>query len=230
MTRVMRVLVVDDHPVVLAGLTALIDAADDLSVCGAAKTVADVRVIVDAGHVDPPPDVCVVDLQLPDGNGISLGGILKAQWPSTRVLILTMSQDPGAIVRSLGTGLDGYLLKDCDPHELLAAIRTVATGATVLGSGTSAPIVAASSAVPDTGPLRELDARDREILGLLVAGLTTTQVAHRVFLAPKTVRNRISGLMGKLGVSTREDALALGRAAGLGSTTEPPGQRAPHGG
>lgn len=87
MTGVLRVLVVDDHPVVLAGLTALIDAADDLSVCGAAKTVADVRVIVDAGRADPPPDVCVVDLQLPDGNGISLGGMLKAQWPSTRVQI-----------------------------------------------------------------------------------------------------------------------------------------------
>lgn len=107
-------------------------------------------------------------------------------------------------------------------------VRVVATGATVLGCGTSAPVVAASSAAPDTGPLREPYARDRDILALLVAGFTTTQVAHRAFLAPKTVRNRISGLMGKLGVSTHDDALALGRAAGLGSTTQPLGQRTPH--
>ncbi|RYB89896.1 response regulator transcription factor [Nocardioides glacieisoli] len=211
MTGALRVLVVDDHPVVLAGLTALIDAADDLTVCGAAKSVAEVRAVA----ADLAPDVCVLDLQLPDGDGITLGRTLKQQWPTTRVLILTMSDDPGAVVRSLGTGLDGYLLKDSDPHELLTAIRSVATGATVLGRGTSAPVVAASNAAPDTSPLRALDARDREILALLVAGLTTTQVAHRVFLAPKTVRNRISGLMGKLGVTTRDEAVSLGRAAGL---------------
>lgn len=218
---VLRVLVVDDHPIVLAGLTALIETAPDMSVYGAAKTVAEVEALPD--DVDARPDVCVLDLQLPDGDGISLGRTVKDRWPDTRVLILTMSADPGAVVRSLGTGLDGYLLKDSDPTELLNAIRTVASGATVLGRGATAPVVAASASAPDTGPLQDLDARDREILTLLVAGHTTQQVAHRVFLAPKTVRNRISGLMSKLGVTTRDEAVALGRAAGLSTGTDTQG-------
>jgi DNA-binding NarL/FixJ family response regulator len=211
-TGPLRVLVVDDHPVVLAGLTAMIAADPGLEVCAAARSVAEVVALAN----DMDPDVCVLDLQLPDGDGIDLGASAKRRWPGTRVVVLTMSADPGGVVRSLGTGLDGYLLKDSDPHELLAAIHSVATGATVLGRGASAPVVAATAAVPDIGPLASLDARDREILALLAQGLTTSQVANRVFLAPKTIRNRISAMLTKLGVTTREEAVDLARAAGIG--------------
>lgn len=206
------VVVIDDHPVVLAGLSALIEADTDLSLSGTAATCAD-AVAMELSHA---PDVCVVDLQLPDGDGISLGSALKRRWPATSVLILTMTADPTEVVRAVGSGLDGYMLKDSDPADLLAAIRAAASGAVVLGRGASGPVVAAAAAV-DATPLAQLDARDREILGLLVEGLAPTQIAGRLYLAPKTVRNRITLLVDKLGVATRDDAVALGRSAGLGS-------------
>lgn len=209
MTGTLRVLVVDDHPVVLAGLTAMVSAEPDLTVCGEARSAA----AFEALGADVEPDVCVLDLQLPDGDGITLGVRAKRRWPDVRALVLTMGDDPGAVVRTLGAGLDGYVLKDSDPLELLAAIRAVASGATVLGRGAAAPVVAASAAAPDVRAVAVLDGRDREILSLLAGGLTTQQVADRIFLAPKTVRNRVSGILTKLGVETRDEAVELLRSS-----------------
>jgi DNA-binding NarL/FixJ family response regulator len=208
---VTSVVIVDDHPVVLAGLSALIEADPALVLVGTAATCA-AALQLEAGAA---PDVCVVDLQLPDGDGISLGAALKQRWPSTRVLILTMAADPAEVVRAVGSGLDGYVLKDSDPSELLAAVRATASGAVVLGRGASGPVVAAAAAV-DAASLSGLDARDREILGLMVDGLAPTEIANRLYLAPKTIRNRITLLLEKLDVGTRDEAVALGRAAGLG--------------
>lgn len=212
-----RVVVVDDHPVVLAGLTALFDAAPDLTPVGSAGSVAAALALPD----DLEPQVCVVDLRLPDGDGITLAAELKRRWSATRTLVLTMDSDPASVIRGLGTGVDGYLLKDSDPGELLAAVRAVATGTLVLGRGASAPVAAAAAALPASEPLTALDARDREILGLLVQGLSVSQTASRLFLAPKTVRNRISEMIGKLGVESRDEAMAIGRAGGLGTDTQP---------
>lgn len=208
-----RVVVVDDHPVVLAGLTALIDADPAMSVIGSATSAGEAESLA----LEADPDVFVVDLQLPDGNGVSLGVALKRRWPTTRVIILTMTSEPGAVIRSLGAGLDGYLLKDSDPAELRAAIHSTAQGSTVLGRGASGPVVTAATVLPDANPLAALDARDREILTLLVQGLGPAQIAGRLFLAPKTIRNRMSVMLTKLGVTNREDAIALGVAGGLGS-------------
>lgn len=204
------VVVVDDHPVVLSGLVALLGADPQLDVVGTARSAHAAR------DLDPPsaPDVCVVDLHLPDGDGVELGAELKRRW-ACRVLVLTMSAEADAVLRSLGSGLDGYVLKDSDPDELLAAVHAVAGGAVVLGRGASAPVVDATRG-RGTDPLAALDARDREILDLLVRGLTTHQVAARVYLAPKTIRNRISEMLTKLDVATREEAVVVGRASGLG--------------
>jgi DNA-binding NarL/FixJ family response regulator len=212
-----RVLVVDDHPVVLAGLTALIEADPTMTVVASATSASEAQSLAEALAADGEPDVCVLDLQLPDGDGISLGTTLKRRWPATRVLILTMASDPGAVIRTLGAGLDGYLLKDSDPAELRAAICSAAQGSTVLGRGASGPVVVAATVLPDANPLAALDARDREVLTLLVQGLGPSQIAGRLFLAPKTVRNRTSAMLAKLGVTTREDAIALGVAGGLGA-------------
>lgn len=205
----LRVLLVDDHPVVLAGLTALVEAAAGLQVSGA---VTGVTAALELPH-DPAPHVCVIDLRLPDGDGVALGAALKQRWPRTRVLVLTMTADPSAVVRSLGAGLDGYLLKDCDPDELVAAVRMVAGGSVVLGPGASGPVLAAAATLPDGDPLAALDARDREILGLLAQGCTVGQTAQRLFLAPKTIRNRTSEIVAKLGVATREEAISLARSS-----------------
>lgn len=205
-----RVMLVDDHPIVLSGLAALVESEDGLDLVDTARTVAE------ALASTSEPDVAVVDLGLPDGDGIELGATMKRTRPGLRVIVLTMAADDRAVIRSLAAGLDGYLLKDCDPEDVLAAIHTAARGALVLGRGASAAVVAAAASAPRTDALGVLDARDLEILDLLVRGVPTSQVAARLFLAPKTVRNRISEMLTKLGVGSREDAVALGRAGGLG--------------
>ena len=205
-----RVMLVDDHPIVLAGLSALVESDDGLDLVAVARTAAEAR------DVTREPDVAVVDLGLPDGDGIELGAALKRTWPALRVIVLTMTADDQAVLRSLGAGLDGYLLKDCDPEDVLAAIHTAARGSLVLGRGAADAVVAAAASAPRTDALAALDTRDLEILDLLARGLPTSQVAARLFLAPKTVRNRISDMLTKLRVGSREEAVALGRAGGLG--------------
>ncbi len=211
-----RVLLVDDHPIVLSGLVALVESEDGLELVGTARTVAD------ALDTQTRPDVAVVDLRLPDGDGIDLGVALKRRWPQLRVVVLTMHADDDAVVRCLGSGLDGYLLKDSDPEDVLTAIHSAARGTLVLGRGAAAPVVAAAATAPRTDTLATLDTRDLEILELLVRGLPTSQVAARLFIAPKTVRNRVSAILGKLDVGSREQAVELGRAAGLGRGSAPP--------
>jgi DNA-binding NarL/FixJ family response regulator len=203
-------MLVDDHPIVLSGLAALVQSDDGLTLLATARTVAE------AAAVSSIPDVALVDLDLPDGDGISLGVSLKSRWPAVRVVVLTMHADDQAVMRSLGAGLDGYLLKDSDPEDILAAIHTVSRGTMVLGRGATAAVVAAAAVAPRTDGLSGLDARELEILELLVQGLTTSQVAARLFLAPKTIRNRVSDLVGKLGVGSREDAIDFARASGIG--------------
>jgi DNA-binding NarL/FixJ family response regulator len=207
---VIKVMVVDDHPIVLAGLSALVESDSGL------RLVAAVRSAAEALAVSAEPDIAVLDLQLPDGNGISLGATLKQRWPRLRVVVFTMHADDQSVIRSLGAGLDGYLLKDSDPDDVLAAIHSAARGTLVLGRGAQAAVVAAAAAAPQPTQLASLDSRDLEILELLVQGMPTAQVAARLFLAPKTIRNRVSDILGKLGVSTRDEAIALGRASGLG--------------
>jgi DNA-binding NarL/FixJ family response regulator len=208
-----RVLVVDDHPIVLAGLSALVESEEGLELASAARSAAS------ALETEEQADVALVDLQLPDGDGIELGMRLKERWPDLRVVVLTMHADEQAVMRCLASGLDGYLLKDSDPEDVLTAVHSAARGTMVLGRTASAPVVAAAASAPRTDALAGLDARDLEILELLARGLPTSQVATRLFLAPKTVRNRVSVMLGKLGAGTREEAVAMGRAAGLGRAT-----------
>ena len=218
------VLIVDDHPIVLAGLAALIGSDPQLSVVGTARSAAEARAL--AGQIEPSiePSVAVLDLQLPDGDGITLGLELKQSWPALRVLILTMYADEATVIQSLASGLDGYLLKDADPEDVLAAVHSASGGSMVVGRSVSGFVVAAAASAPRTDTLAVLDARDLEILELMVDGLPTSQVAARLYLAPKTIRNRVSDMLRKLGVASRDDAVALGRAAGLGSGRPRPGE------
>jgi DNA-binding NarL/FixJ family response regulator len=205
-----RVMVVDDHPIVLAGLSVLVQSDSTLELVAAARTAAEALAVV------TEPDIALLDLHLPDGDGIGLGATLKERWPRLRVVVFTMHADDQAVIRSLGSGLDGYILKDSDPEDVLAAIHSAARGTLVIGRGAQAAVVAAAASAPHPGALAALDSRDLEILDLLARGLPTSQVAARLFLAPKTIRNRVSEMLDKLGVATREEAIALARSGGLG--------------
>lgn len=205
-----RVMLVDDHPIVLSGMSALVASDDALDLVATARDVAE------ALDVAVEAEVAVVDLELPDGDGIELGAALKRRWPDLRVVVLTMHADHHAVLRSLGSDLDGYLLKDSDPEDLLTAIHAAASGTLVFGRGAAGAVVAAAASSPRTDALQGLDAREMEILGLLARGMSTAQVAARLYLAPKTIRNRVSDIVGKLSASDRDEAIAMARAAGLG--------------
>lgn len=210
------VIVVDDHPVVLAGLSALVEADPGMQVTGVAGSVAEALAL----PADLAPDVCVLDLHLPDGDGVALGRELRERWPSTRIVVLTMAREPATVLRGLAEGADSYLLKDAPPDELVGAIRATAAGAVVLSSGASSSVRLAARSMPDLDGLAALDARDREILGLLASGLSTQQVAARLFLAPKTIRNRVSEMLAKLGVESRDEAIRRAQAGGLAGSAE----------
>ena len=146
------------------------------------------------------------------------------RWPELRVLVLTMHADETTVIQSLASGLDGYLLKDSDPEDVLAAVHSAAGGSMVVGRSVSGYVAAAAASAPRTDALAVLDTRDLEILELMVEGLPTSQVAAKLYLAPKTIRNRVSDMITKLGVANRDDAVALGRAAGLGGGRVAPKQ------
>jgi DNA-binding NarL/FixJ family response regulator len=213
-----RVLIVDDHPIVLTGLVALLDSDPGLEVVAQARSVAEVRALPDG----TAPHIAIVDLQLPDGDGIDLGVELRGRWPQLHVLLLTMHADAATVIKSLASGLNGYVLKDSDPDDVLAAVHSAARGALVVGRGVSGAVVAAASSAPRTDALGALDSRDLELLELLVQGLPTSQIAARLYLAPKTIRNRVSELLGRLEAGSREEAVAIARAAGLGAAPPPP--------
>jgi DNA-binding NarL/FixJ family response regulator len=209
--------VVDDHPIVRSGMTALLASDPAFEVVAAAGTVAEALQLVESLE-GPPPDLAIIDLRLPDGDGVDLALAWRGRWPRLKVLVLTMHAEDESVRRALAAGLHGYLLKDADPEAILAAAHQVTAGALVIGRGADAGVRAAAGSRPEpsAAALGVLNTREREILGLLASGLPTAQVASRLYLAPKTIRNKVSEILGKLGLTTREEAIELARTAGLG--------------
>ncbi|HUR14475.1 MAG TPA: response regulator transcription factor [Mycobacteriales bacterium] len=204
-----RLLLVDDHPVFLDGMATLLAGEEWAEVVAVARTGAEA--LERAATVRA--DVAVVDLRLPDTDGVELTRRLMARWPDLRVLLLTMHAGQDAVLRGLTAGAAGYVLKDAEPEDVLAAVRQVARGGMVVGAGAVAPVRAHLEGGED---LPGLGSRDRELLELLAQGLPTATIAARLGLAPKTVRNRLSTLYAALGVSDRAEAMLRARSAGLG--------------
>ncbi len=201
-------MLVEDHPTFRLGLRTRIDLEDDLEV------VADVGTAEEALDIlaDTLPDVAVVDLNLPGMDGLGLTRELAARAPSLRVLILTMLDDEH-VFSAVRAGAKGYLLKDAEPAQIVAAIRTVAVGGAVFSAGIAERLIAASASSRRT--FGDLSARETEILGLIAQGLTNAEIGRRLFLSPKTVRNYVSNVIGKLQAADRTDAMLRAREAGL---------------
>lgn len=209
-----RIVVVDDHGVIRDGLRAALETRPDLQVVGEAATGNDGVAVVEA----TTPDVVIMDLNLPDIDGVTATRRIVASGSSSRVLVLTMQGDEDAVVRALRAGARGYLLKDAGRDEIERAVRTLAGAGTVLGAEIGDRFVAAISGAgrPTLTPFPQLTDREREVLELMAQGRSNADVARALFLSQKTVRNRVSTIFTKLGVDDRVEAIIMARDAGFG--------------
>jgi DNA-binding NarL/FixJ family response regulator len=205
----LRVVIADDHPVVQQGLTLVLSEASDVDLVGTASDGLEAVALV-AEH---QPDVVIMDLHMPGLDGVAATRRITADWPAA-VLVLTMHDDDDLLLAAIRAGARGYLLKGAASDEILAAIHAVARGEALFGAPVAQRLL--DSVAGHAAPLLpELSARERQILELLVARCGTNEIARRLFLSPKTVRNNVSSILGKLHVSDRAQAIALARDAGL---------------
>ncbi|GAA3456431.1 response regulator [Dactylosporangium matsuzakiense] len=212
--QVIRVLVADDHPIFRDGLAVLLGSVDGIEVVGTAATGQEAF----DSAVRLRPDVVVMDVQMPDLNGIEATRRLAAAVPESGVVVLTMSEDDGTVFAAVRAGARGYLVKGAEQEEIVRAITTVASGGAVFGAPLArriAEFFAAGHLEPRTA-FPDLTAREREILELLAAGRSNAQIAQALFLSQKTVRNNVSNVFAKLHVSDRAEAIVRAREAGLG--------------
>jgi len=212
---VIRVLVADDHPVFRDGLAMLLGSVDGIEVVG---TAANGLVAVESA-VRLRPDVVVMDVQMPELNGVEATRRLAAEAPEVGILVLTMSEDDGTVFAAIRAGARGYLVKGAEQEEIVRAITTVAAGGVVFGAALAlriAEFFAGTAASSEAEPFPQLTAREREILDLLAAGRSNGQIAGTLYLSPKTVRNTVSNVFAKLQVADRAEAIVRAREAGLG--------------
>ncbi|MFJ7049344.1 response regulator [Streptomyces sp. NPDC101112] len=205
-----RVFLLDDHEVVRRGLADLLDSEPDISVIGDAGTVEQALVRGPALR----PDVAVLDVRLPDGDGISVCRELRSRMPGLRCLMLTSFDDEEALLDAIMAGASGYVLKQIKGSDLVSAVRTVASGQSMLDPATTARLMRSLRAEPAPGPaepseLATLSPRERDILALIGEGLTNREIGKRLYLSEKTVKNHISRLLAKLGVQRRVQAAVL---------------------
>ncbi|MET7480789.1 response regulator transcription factor [Streptomyces sp. NPDC005648] len=208
-----RVFLLDDHEVVRRGVHDLLDDEPDITVVGEAGTVQQALVRVPALR----PQVAVLDVRLPDGDGVTVCRELRSSMPELSCLMLTSFDDEEALLDSIMAGASGYVLKQIQGSDLVSAVRTVASGQSLLDPSATTRLMARlrhdqqREEEPDALP--GLTDREREILALIGEGLTNRQIGQRLFLAEKTVKNHISRLLAKLGVERRIQAAVIATQA-----------------
>jgi two-component system, NarL family, response regulator DevR len=199
----LRVLLVDDHEVVRAGLRSLLDAEDDIEVAGEAGTVEEALTRAPALR----PDVAVLDLRIPGGDGITLCRELRSRMPNLACLILTSYADEEAMSAAVLAGASGYVLKQVLGSDLVADLRQVGEGKSLLDPKLVEQVIARMRrGSEEDARLVSLTGRERKILDLIAEGLTNRQIADRLYLAEKTVKNYVSNLLSKLGMQRRTEA------------------------
>jgi len=203
---VLTVFLVDDHEMVRRGVADLLNEEEDLLVIGQASLVSEALARIPALR----PDVAVLDIRLPDGNGVELCRELKSQLPDLNCLMLTSFTDEQAMMDAILAGAAGYVIKDIKGLDLVSAIRTVGAGRSLLDNRAAAALMERLRAgSEEPGPLADLTEQERAVLDLIGEGLTNRQIAERMFLSEKTVKNYVSRLLGKLGMERRTQAAVL---------------------
>ncbi|HLM63093.1 MAG TPA: response regulator transcription factor [Acidimicrobiales bacterium] len=213
-----RIFLLDDHEVVRRGLRELLESEDDLEVVGEAGTVDEAIRRVPAAA----PDVAILDVRLPDGNGVEACREIRSHHPDTRCLMLTSFSDDEALFDSIMAGAAGYLLKQVRGADLVDSVRRVADGQSLLDPSLTAKVLERLRHPPkEDDHLSALTDQERRILDLLAEGLTNRQIGERLFLAEKTVKNYVSNLLTKLGMHRRTEAAVY--AARLAERRDHPG-------
>lgn len=210
-----RILLVDDHPLFLDGVRAALSGHPDLEVVDTAATRAAALDLAASLR----PDVVIMDLNLPDGSGIDATRDLLAAEPGLRVLVMTMSADDDAVVAAMRAGARGYVVKGAGREDLLHAVRTVAAGGAVFSPSVAdrlGDFFGGLAALPGRESFPQLTEREREVLDLLARGYDNRRIARELFLSDKTVRNHVSNVLARLGVTDRAEAILRARRAGLG--------------
>jgi DNA-binding NarL/FixJ family response regulator len=212
---VIRVVLVDDHPVFRHGLRALLGAVDDMEVVAEGADGADAVRLVEQWH----PDVVVMDLNMPGMTGVESTRRIVGALPETGVLVLTMFEDDESVFAAMRAGARGYLVKGADSPDVVRAITAVADGEAIFGPSVAQRVLGYLTrplTAQDEMVFPELSAREREVLTLLAAGRPNGQIAQSLSLSAKTVRNNVSSIFAKLQVADRSEAIVRARRAGLG--------------
>jgi DNA-binding NarL/FixJ family response regulator len=211
-----EVVLVDDHPVFRDGLAMLLDSVEGIRVVGRAGTGGEALELV--GQLQP--DVVVMDVNMPEMDGIEATRRLTGDSPHVGVVVLTMAEDDDTVFAAMRAGARGYLLKEAGQDEIVRCVTAVARGEAVFGAPVARRIAdyfaAGPPAAAESGPFPELTPREREVLDLVAAGRANPDIARALFLSPKTVRNIVSNVFAKLHVADRAEAIIQARDAGLG--------------
>jgi DNA-binding NarL/FixJ family response regulator len=201
-----KVFLLDDHEVVRRGVRELLESEGDVVVVGEASTAAEALARVPTLN----PDVAVLDVRLPDGDGVSVCRDLRSAMPDMACLMLTSFADDEALFDAILAGAAGYLLKEVRGSDILGAVRTVAAGGSLLDPRTTTRVIdRIRSQATKTDPLGGLSEQERRVLELIGEGLTNRQIGERMFLAEKTIKNYVSNLFAKLGMERRTQAAAF---------------------
>jgi DNA-binding NarL/FixJ family response regulator len=218
MTDPIRVLIADDHPLFRDGLTAMLQADDDTELTGAATD--GLQAVELALHSQP--DVVVMDLHMPGMDGIEATRRIVADSPHIAVLVLTMFDDDESVFSALRAGARGYLLKGADQEQIRRAVTAAANGEIIFGTELAARVLAYFTAAPAAPAIfPQLTAREREVLELVAQGRPNADIAGKLHLSQKTVRNHVSNILTKLQVADRAQAIVRARDAGLGYQSRP---------
>jgi DNA-binding NarL/FixJ family response regulator len=205
-----RVLVVDDHPVVRSGLIGMLAVTDDISVVGEAGDGAEALALVESTR----PDVVLMDLRMPRRDGVSATGAIVSGYPSTRVLVLTTYDTDTDILHAVEAGAAGYLLKDTPHAELLDGIRAAARGETVLAPPVAARLMSRLR-TPPVSPAAQPSPRELEVLAAVARGLSNAEIGRELFIGEATVKTHLQRLFTKLDVDDRTRAVTVAIERGL---------------
>jgi DNA-binding NarL/FixJ family response regulator len=213
-TRI-RVIIADDHPLFRDGLRAMFESEPDIELVGEAAT--GLEAVALAGRLKP--DVALMDIKMPDLDGIEATRRVMAESPKTRVLVVTMFEDDDSVLTAMRAGARGYVLKGMRSADAIRAIRAVAEGEAIFSpaiAGRLINMLSGASQAAGRAAFPELTERERQTLGLIAQGHKNAVIAERLHLSPKTVRNYVSSILDKLQLADRSQAIVRARESGMG--------------